>query len=55
MTLDFGALGAVLQLLVAFFGAYLLAMWISLIVWTYRDIRARSRDLFMQLLSVMMV
>ncbi len=55
MPFDFSALGAILQLLVAFFGAYFLAMWISLIVWTYRDIRARSRDLFMQLLSVMMV
>ncbi len=55
MPFDVSALGAVLQVLVAFFGAYFLAMWISLIVWTYRDIRARSRDLFLQLLSVMMV
>ncbi len=55
MPFDLGALGAVLQLLVAFFGAYFLAVWISLVVWAFRDIRARSRDLFMQLLSVMMV
>ncbi len=55
MPFDFGALTSILQLFVAFFGAYFLAMWISLIVWTFRDIRARTRDLFLQLLSVMMV
>src|SRR5512141_1207353 len=52
---DLGPLGAILQLLVAFLGAYLLAVWISLIVWTFRDVRARTRDLFAQLLSVMLV
>ncbi len=55
LPIDLGPLGAILQLLVAFLGAYLLAVWISLIVWTYRDVRARSRDLFAQLLSVALV
>ncbi len=55
MPSDLGALGAVLQLFVAFFGAYLLAVWIGLIVWTFRDIRARTNDLFTQLLSVALV
>lgn len=55
MPFDLGAFGAVLQLLVAFTGAYLLALWISLIVWTFRDIRARTRDIFAQLLSVLLV
>jgi RNA polymerase subunit RPABC4/transcription elongation factor Spt4 len=52
---DLGVFGPILQLFVAFVGAYLLAVWISLIVWTFRDVRARSRDLFAQLLSVMLV
>ncbi|OGO36808.1 MAG: hypothetical protein A2Z03_08695 [Chloroflexi bacterium RBG_16_56_8] len=52
---DLGPFAAILQLFVAFFGAYLLAVWISLIVWTFRDIRSRSRDIFAQLLSVMLV
>lgn len=52
---DLGVFGAILQLLVAFFGAYLLAVWISLIVWTFRDVRARTRDMFAQLLSVALV
>lgn len=52
---DLGAFMPLLQLLVAFFGAYFLAMWISLIIWTFRDVRARARDLFLQILSVALV
>lgn len=55
MPFDLGGLAAILQLAIAFFGAYLLAVWISLIIWTFRDVRARSRDLFAQLLSVLVV
>ncbi len=52
---DLGGLTIYLQLFGAFFGAYLLAIWISLIVWAFRDVRARSRDLFAQLFSVALV
>jgi RNA polymerase subunit RPABC4/transcription elongation factor Spt4 len=45
----------VLQVLLAFGGAFLLAIWISLIVWTFRDIRSRSRDIFAILLATLMV
>lgn len=55
MPFDLGPFGPILQLIGAFFGAYLLAIWLSLIVWTFRDVRSRSRDLFMQLLSVALV
>ena len=55
MSFDLGAFGPILQLVGAFFGAYLLAVWIGLIIWTFRDVRSRSRDLFMQLLSVALV
>lgn len=44
-----------LQVLLAFAGAFLLAIWISLIVWTFRDIRSRSRDIFAILLATLMV
>jgi RNA polymerase subunit RPABC4/transcription elongation factor Spt4 len=44
-----------LQVILAFGGAFLLAFWLSLIVWTFRDVRARSRDIFAQLLAVLMV
>jgi RNA polymerase subunit RPABC4/transcription elongation factor Spt4 len=52
---DLGGLTAILQLIGAFFGAYLIAVWISLVIWTFRDVRERSRDIFVQLLSVVMV
>ncbi len=35
--------------------AYLLVMWIAALVWTYRDISARTRDPFTQGISVLMV
>jgi RNA polymerase subunit RPABC4/transcription elongation factor Spt4 len=44
-----------LQILLAFGGAFFLAIWISLIVWTFRDIRSRSRDIFAILLATLMV
>ena len=37
------------------FGAVFAAFWVALIVWTIRDIRARSRDVLAQLLAVLLV
>jgi RNA polymerase subunit RPABC4/transcription elongation factor Spt4 len=36
-------------------GALLAAVWISLVVWTFRDMRSRSRDPFAQLLAAIVV
>ncbi|MEW5957255.1 MAG: zinc ribbon domain-containing protein [Chloroflexota bacterium] len=44
-----------LQVLLAFSGAFLIALWVSLIIWTFRDVRARSRDIFAILLATLMV
>jgi RNA polymerase subunit RPABC4/transcription elongation factor Spt4 len=52
---DLSGLGSILQLFVAFLGAYLFAVWVSMVVWTYRDIRSRSRDIFAQVLAVLLV
>jgi RNA polymerase subunit RPABC4/transcription elongation factor Spt4 len=41
--------------LVACLGAFLAALWLSLIVWTFRDMRARSRDLFAAILAAAVV
>ena len=38
----------------AFFSAFTVALWISLTIWTFRDMRARSRDAFAQLLAALM-
>ncbi|MDH7487736.1 MAG: zinc ribbon domain-containing protein [Anaerolineae bacterium] len=47
--------GIVLQVIVALSGAFLLAFWLSMVIWTFRDIRSRSRDIFAALLAALMV
>ena len=53
--MSFSSIGLALQLVIALVGAFFLAFWVSLVVWTFRDVRARSRDVFAQLLAVLMV
>ena len=53
--MSFSSIGLALQIVIALFGAFFLAFWIGLIVWTFRDIRSRSRDIFAQLLATLMV
>lgn len=48
-------LSSFLLVLTAFGGAFLAALWIALIVWTYRDIHARARDPLVQILSTLLV
>lgn len=35
--------------------AFLAALWLSLIFWTYRDIRSRARDPYLRILAVIIV
>ncbi len=44
-----------LQIMIALIGAYVVAFTAALIIWTFRDIRSRSRDIFAQLLATLMV
>ncbi|MCB0177760.1 MAG: zinc ribbon domain-containing protein [Anaerolineae bacterium] len=44
-----------LQVIIAFTGAFFVALWLSMIVWTFRDARSRSRDIFAILLATLMV
>jgi RNA polymerase subunit RPABC4/transcription elongation factor Spt4 len=48
-------LGMIVQVALFFIGAYVLAFWLSLVVWTFVDIRSRSRDILAALLSVLLV
>ena len=43
-----------LQVLIALSGAYLAALWVVLIVWTYRDAESRSRNVVTQVFSTML-
>jgi len=43
------------QVLAALGGAYLIALWFVLVVWTYRDIEARSKNVVTQVVSTLLV
>ena len=45
----------VILVIAAIVGAFLAALWLSLVIWTFRDIRARSRDIFAQILATLVV
>jgi RNA polymerase subunit RPABC4/transcription elongation factor Spt4 len=45
----------VVLIIAAFLGAFLAALWLGLVIWTFRDIRARSRDVFAQILAALVV
>jgi RNA polymerase subunit RPABC4/transcription elongation factor Spt4 len=53
--MNWNNLSLVILGLVAFFSAFTVALWISLVIWTFRDMRARTRDAFAQLLAALMV
>ncbi len=55
MTLDPSLVNSVLLILTAFGGAFLAALWLALVVWTWRDIRNRARDPLAQVLAVLVV
>jgi RNA polymerase subunit RPABC4/transcription elongation factor Spt4 len=44
-----------LEVAVACMTALLVAFWIGLVIWTFRDIRARTRDVFAWLLATLLV
>jgi RNA polymerase subunit RPABC4/transcription elongation factor Spt4 len=55
MSFDPTFLSNLMIVLTAFGGAFLAALWVSLVVWTYRDIRSRARDPLVQTLSALLV
>lgn len=55
MTFDPTFLSNLLLLLTGFSGAFIAALWIALVIWTYRDIRSRARDPLVQILSTLLV
>lgn len=53
--LSAASLEGFLLYLTAFFGAFLAALWLSLVFWAYRDIRARTQDRLMHILAALVV
>jgi RNA polymerase subunit RPABC4/transcription elongation factor Spt4 len=55
MTLDPVLVSNAILLTTALGAAFVAALWLSLIFWTYRDIRLRSRDRLARLMAVLVV
>lgn len=55
MNLDPTFLNNLTLVLSVFGAAFLFALWVSLVIWTYRDIRSRSRDQLIQILATLLV
>ncbi len=44
-----------LEIAAAVTGALVASLWLSMLIWTFNDIRSRSRDIFFQLLAALLV
>jgi RNA polymerase subunit RPABC4/transcription elongation factor Spt4 len=55
MTLDRETINSILLLSITATGAVVTAMWLGLILWTWRDMRQRSRDTLAQIAASLMV
>ena len=55
MPFDPTSLSNFMLFLAAWGGAFIAALWLSLVIWTYRDIRRRARDPLARILAVLVV
>ena len=55
MSFDRTSLSNFMLFLAAWGGAFVAALWLSLVIWTYRDIRSRARDPLARILAVLVV
>src|SRR4030066_689430 len=55
MTFDPASLTNILLILTAWGAAFLAALWLSLVIWTFRDIRSRARGPLARILAVLVV
>jgi hypothetical protein len=55
MDLDISTLNNLTLILTAFSAAFVAALWLSLIIWTLRDIKTRTKDILFHILSMLIV
>ncbi len=55
MTFDPTSINNFLLILTAWVGAFIAALWLSLIIWTFNDIRSRAKDPLSRVLAVLVV
>ncbi len=55
MNLDANGFRNLILILTAWGGAFIAALWLSLVIWTYRDIRQRTHDHLARILAILVV
>ena len=55
MDFDPTSLSNFMLFIAAWGGAFIAALWLSLVIWSYRDIRQRARDPLVRILAVLVV
>ncbi len=55
MNFDPSLINNIMIIVSAWGAAFLVALWLSLVIWTYRDIRARSSDTMIRILAALVV
>ena len=55
MIIDPASFSNFFLILAAWSSAFVAALWLSLVIWTYRDIRRRARDPLARILAVLVV
>jgi len=55
MNLDSSSLGSIIKVAASFAAAFLASLWLALIIWTFRDIRRRTRDPLVRILATLVV
>jgi RNA polymerase subunit RPABC4/transcription elongation factor Spt4 len=55
MNFDPAALSDFFLIMTAWAAAFMVALWLSLVFWTYRDVKARARDPLSRILAVLVV
>jgi len=55
MNFDLSSMNSYVMIATAFAAAFLATLWVSLIIWTIRDVRRRSKDPMARVLAVLIV
>ncbi len=55
MNFDLSAMNSYVLIATAFAAAFIATLWVSLIIWTIRDVRRRSKDPMARILAVLIV
>jgi len=55
MSFDPATLNLIITISTGLAAAFVVALWLSLIFWAWRDVRSRTRDVFMRTLSMIVV